>query len=156
MSQLNQVLGGGDREVRDADGRLILGNPHKGCRFCGAVEMKYASNGNAVLYHPGVECCVAAIDAQIGHRDKEIEMLQGQMTAKETALQLLEDETRMYDPDSKSTEATKAFYRLQRAREQLNDSRKVLNGRINGDPDRGEIGLTVERRELKEKRAELL
>lgn len=154
MKGLTNVLGGKE-ETRDEDGRIVLGNPLQGCQFCGTVEMKYASNGRAVLYHPGAECCTAAIDLQIQSREGEIRALQAQVVAKETALELLRDETRMYDRDSKSTEATKAFYRLERAEAQLNDSRLVIEGRISGDAARGEIGVTVEIRELKIKRREL-
>ena len=137
----------GKEQRRDEDGRIILGRKDQGCRHCGKVEMKYASNGRVVLYHPGAECCVQAIDDQIRHRKGEIDDLNKQVGAKKTALELLAQETRMYDRDSKSTEATKAFYRLEMAEMQYQNSLKTIEGRI--------IEVSAEITDLKAKRGEL-
>lgn len=134
-------------ETRDEDGRLVLGDPTKGCRHCGAVAVKEAANGKAIIWHPAVECCVAAVNDQIRFREGDLIGLQNEITAKEVSLELLRQEATMYDRDSKATEATKTFARLEMAEAQHIDSLKVIQERISG--------VTDEIRELKSKRAEL-
>ena len=48
----------GDVE-RDPDtGAIILGDPEKGCPYCGAPpEPTYSSCGRVVWWHPPLECC---------------------------------------------------------------------------------------------------
>lgn len=47
-----------DSVQRDEDGRLLLGNPHKGCGFCGAEpEPTYSGCGRVVWWHAPFDCC---------------------------------------------------------------------------------------------------
>lgn len=154
MKQAGAVLEA--RGSYDEAGRLVLGDPSKGCRHCGAVAVKEAANGKALVWHPAVECCLAAVDDQIRFREGDLDTLQKAITAKEQQLELLRQETGMYDRDSKATEATKAFARLRMAEEQHPASLAVIRVRISGDREAGEIGVTGELRELKTKRAGLL
>lgn len=50
---------------RDDDGRLILGDAAVGCHYCGSVSVKYAGDGNIVLYHPSTDCCAARVENRI-------------------------------------------------------------------------------------------
>lgn len=154
MKQVAAVLD--SPETRDEAGRLVLGDPSKGCRHCGAVAVKEAANGKAIIWHPAVECCADAVNDQIRFREGDLETLQKAITAKEQQLELLRQETGMYDRDSKATEATKAFARLRMAEEQHPASLAVIRARISGDREAGEIGVTGELRELKTRRAGLL
>lgn len=43
---------------RDELGCLVLGNPARGCEFCGAeAEPTYSGCGKAVWWHPPLACC---------------------------------------------------------------------------------------------------
>ena len=47
-----------DGVERDEDGRLLLGNPHRGCEFCGQdAEPTYSGCGRVAWWHPPLDCC---------------------------------------------------------------------------------------------------
>ncbi len=117
-------------ENRDDDGRLILGDPTKGCRHCGDIGIKVAENDQLVLYHPGVECCARAVADQLRFRRGDIDELQKEITAKEKALELIRDEARMYDSQSKATEATKAYHRLEHSERTYDKSLALIQERL--------------------------
>lgn len=51
---------------RDDHGRLILGNPHGGCRWCHAPAIPtIAANGKAAWWHPPADCCTERRHAQL-------------------------------------------------------------------------------------------
>lgn len=62
---------------RDKDGWWNIGNPRKGCQFCGSVSVKEGREGGSVRwYHPSTECCPEAITRQIQWRADELRAVQ--------------------------------------------------------------------------------
>ena len=100
---------------KDEDGRNVYGDPEKGCRHCGHVAMKHAADGNAILYHPGVECCADAIKDQIRFRKGEIERVQAKVLEDEERVKLLTEEVDMLGRDSRTQQAHTARYLEEKA-----------------------------------------
>jgi len=65
------LLGG----VVTPDGTRRLGGDTTGCRHCGHRAVKYSTDGNVELVHPGTDCCAAAINDQIGWREGDLKDL---------------------------------------------------------------------------------
>lgn len=120
----------GAHASRDDEGRLIIGSPERGCRHCGSVTATVAAGDRLVWYHPSTECCRAAIADQMSYRYAEIEQLKARIREKQEALDQLAEEASMYDPNNRSTEATKAHARLRLAEQRLAVSTKEINARI--------------------------
>lgn len=57
----------------DDKGRRILGDPTKGCKFCGRTEIEYT--GNSVVYRRALECCPEAVALMISRRLDELATL---------------------------------------------------------------------------------
>ena len=115
---------------RDEEGRLVLGNPDKGCRHCGAVAINVAENDRLVWYHPAAECCPAAIADQIRFRDGEIATHKKAVAAKQLELDRLREEAEMYSSESRATEATRAHAALARAEEGFGKATGLLRANI--------------------------
>lgn len=65
----------GDLLGRTHDGQVELGRGTPGCRHCGHRATKYAGNGQALVHHPGADCCVDAVKDQIRWRTDDLEAL---------------------------------------------------------------------------------
>lgn len=128
--------------------RMILGNPHKGCRHCGTVIKRTAANGRAIIYHPGTTCCTLAIKDQIRYREGDLARL------KSDGEQLL---ARIDDLEAKANRAvgkeqTELLNEATRARAAYEHHTARIRRELDGDRDTDTIGLKNELREL---RAEL-
>lgn len=124
--------------IRDAEGRIVLGDPAKGCRHCGHVEIKAAANGKSILHHPGVECCANTIRDQIRYRAEEVASLQTRQKEDEERVKRLTEEADMYGRDSKSQQAHTARWLEERAQKGLagkqrlyGEDLRALTGDIN-------------------------
>lgn len=115
---------------RDEAGRLVLGNPEQGCRYCGEIGIKVAENDRLVLYHPGAECCARAVADQLRYRQLALENLRKRMEARQEHLGQLEEEARLYDPTSRATEATRAWAIYERAKANFDDATEPLREEI--------------------------
>lgn len=100
---------------RDETGRLVYGNPTKGCRFCGYVAEKVSEDGKVILYHPGTECCEDALKQTISNREGEITLKKRQAQQHLDELDRLEETVRVYG-ENRSTAAAEARLRLEKAR----------------------------------------
>lgn len=100
--------------LTDSPDSRVMGNPDRGCRHCGRVEMKYSENGKVTLYHPGVECCAAAYTDQIGYRMGEIRRFEKQLSDRQDDLNQLQAEAELYG-SSRSSEASRAQIAYERA-----------------------------------------
>ena len=121
---MNQVFA---ELIRNRNGQAVLGSPDKGCKFCGTVEMQIANNGKAVYYHPGVECCIPALETQIVFRKEEIEALQRKIENHNAEILRLEETVQTYGSGN-SREASEARMKLDKARRGLQRQIKVLQG----------------------------
>lgn len=114
---------------RDSEARVIYGDPRKGCRHCGHVARKVAANGKAVLFHPGVECCAAALAEQVAYRQGEIDLRQRRIEAHVTELDRLEETLRAYG-ESRSAVAAEAKLRVEKAQRGIGHQIKALEEEI--------------------------
>ena len=93
MDSLTDLFGG----RKDDTGRLIFGDPDKGCRHCGFVDVKYSRDasgedtGQAAIYHPGTECCSPAMTDQISWRHAEVNQLKRKLEEDERRVELLRE-----------------------------------------------------------------
>lgn len=125
--------------------RMILGNPHQGCRHCGTVMTKHAKNGRAIIYHPGTTCCADAIKDQIRYREGDLARL------KADGEQLL---ARIDDLEAKANRAvgkeqTELLNEATRARAAYEHHTTRIRRELDGDPHADTIGLKNELRELR-------
>ena len=59
-------------DVPVEDGVIQLGSKDRGCRHCGAVEVTVSACGRVAWWHPGTNCCAAAIRDRVGWREEEL------------------------------------------------------------------------------------
>jgi hypothetical protein len=124
---------------------MTLGDPHKGCRHCGTVITRHASNGRATIYHPGTTCCTNAIQDQIRYREGDLARL------KADGQQLL---ARIDDLEAKASRAvgkeqTELLNEANRARAAYEHHATRIRRELEGDPQTDTIGLKNELRELR-------
>jgi hypothetical protein len=112
---------------RNEEGQVVLGDSTKGCKFCGTVEAKYAGNGRAVFYHPGVECCVPALELQIKSRQGELRTLNKKIEQHRLELGRLEEAVNAYGSSSSSA-ASEAKMKLEKAKAGLDKQIAFLRG----------------------------
>jgi len=75
---------------RNKDGYWVIGDPEKGCQFCGDVSVKEGEKGGKTAwYHPSVECCADAITRQIEWRRAEMEDVRRKREADDRGLEEL-------------------------------------------------------------------
>jgi len=110
MKNISDLLGG----ARDPQGRLILGDPHKGCQYCGHVTTH--TDDRVVAYHPGTECCIPALQNLIRWRKNERAELKHKMEIEEEQI-ITTGEARIETADTKYREGkAEAKLALQRDR----------------------------------------
>lgn len=112
---------------RDSEGRIVLGDPAKGCRWCGTVAVKVAADNKAIMWHRGTTCCLQAVQQQIKYRRAEMDAINRKIAGMEAELEHLQDAASMYAEDSRSVEATRAHYFAKRAAEQLPRAIAAIN-----------------------------
>jgi hypothetical protein len=112
---------------RDELGRVLYGDPTKGCRFCASVAEKVAENGKAIVYHPSLECCDGAVAAQIGWRQREIKTLEKRIDEHNESLGRLEEEAQKFGK-SQTAAANEARFKLNKARQGIHRQVAVLQG----------------------------
>jgi len=98
----------GSEPRRDRNGYLIIGDPEKGCPFCGSISVEASKVGNLAWYHPSTECCAQAITRQIQWRSDELRAVQKEREADERAV----SEQAQRASDSYGGEAARAQGRL--------------------------------------------
>lgn len=76
----------GPEPRRDDNGYLIIGNPEKGCPFCGSISVEASEVGKLAWYHPSTECCAQAVTRQIEWRSAELQGIQLERGADDRAL----------------------------------------------------------------------
>lgn len=76
----------GDLLGRTHAGQVELGRGTPGCRHCGHRATKYAGNGQALLHHPGADCCADALKDQITWRTGDLEALRNATVDDRTLL----------------------------------------------------------------------
>jgi hypothetical protein len=133
---------------RNKDGQLVLGDPNKGCKFCGTVEMKVAANGKAVYYHPGVECCVQALELQIKFRQGEMRQLGRKIAQHNLELSRLEETVDAYG-SSTSSQASEARMKLEKAKRGLQKQVDALQGNFGVTDEEAEEANFVGIKQLK-------
>lgn len=98
----------GSAPRRDKNGYLVIGNPERGCPFCGSISVHASEVGNVAWYHPSTECCERAVTRQIQWRSDELRAVQKERDADERAV--AEQERRA--ADSYGGEGARAQARL--------------------------------------------
>lgn len=126
---------------------MTIGDPHKGCRHCGTVITRKASNGRATIHHPGTTCCTDAIQDQIRYREGDLARL------KADGEQLF---ARIDDLEAKAgraigKEQTELLNAANRARAAYEHHTTRIRRELDGDRDSDTIGLKNELRELRAK-----
>lgn len=69
--------------TRDSEGRLLIGNPQRGCPHCGEIAIKYGKHNDTILHHPALECCEKRLTQEIAWRTEEIQKLQREAATEE-------------------------------------------------------------------------
>lgn len=123
----------------------VIGDPRKGCRHCGTVITRKASNGRAIIYHPGTTCCTDAIQDQIRYREGDYARLRAngeQLLAHIDDLEAKAGRAIGKEQTELLNEATKARAAYERHARQFRIE-------TDGDRDSDTIGLKNELRELR-------
>jgi len=131
----------------DDTGAKILGNQDKGCRHCGSVEAHYATNGRVVWYHPGTQCCRAALDDQLRWRQEELQALRREITDHQARIDAMSTQLQQATGQEKATlnaEITKQSKALE-------NKIKANTIKAKGDPSKGITGIQQEIDQLQHK-----
>jgi hypothetical protein len=117
-----------------------IGTGTRGCRYCGEIEIHYASNGKAEWSHPGVTCCKRAVQDQLRWRQQDLQRL------RETYKQAQRSVADLEEKASKATgqERTSLQAEANRARAGLPIKADTLRLQVDGDPRNDVVGVKVE------------
>ena len=91
-----------------------IGNPQRGCVFCGEVAVKVGIHNDAKIYHPAVECCEKAINKQIEYRSAELATTEKAVENHVEEIARLEETVQAYG-NSRSANAAEAQLKLDKA-----------------------------------------